>query len=87
MSENTKINQKLKNYNLYDNYCPVCRNKLDEPCLYCSEKGIEDPELCPRVVGICGHIVHLHCIEKWKQKCSKCPCVSDAYEWVTVEQF
>lgn len=74
MCEKTEINQ--KHYDLHD-----------QCCIICVRNGIEDPKLCPRVRGKCGHILHLHCIERWLQEHKTCPHASDCSTWVTDEQF
>ena len=87
MCEKTEINQKLEDYYSCDKYCLLCRQKLDEACNFCLQKGIEDPKLCPRVWGKCGHIVHLHCVERWLQCHKVCPYPSDVCNWEIAEQF
>lgn len=58
------------NYNLPSNKdCTICRNNLNEPSLYNSDKGIDSKIL----KGICTHTFHEECIFPWVNKHKTCP--------------
>jgi len=58
------------NYNLPSNKdCTICRNNLNEPSLYNTDKGIDSKIL----KGICTHTFHEECINPWVHKHKTCP--------------
>ncbi|KAK0417937.1 hypothetical protein QR680_013288 [Steinernema hermaphroditum] len=44
-----------------DDSCGICRMPFDACCVDCKVPGDE----CPVVSGVCTHMFHIHCIERW----------------------
>ncbi len=57
--------------------CPICRNSVLELCVECSDSACE----CVSVMGLCEHIYHLHCIEKWTKTKNSCPLDNKKWEY------
>jgi len=57
--------------------CPICRNSVLESCVECSGSACE----CVSVMGLCEHIYHLHCIEKWTKTKNSCPLDNKKWEY------
>lgn len=73
----------IKTWSGKQDTCDICRNLLSEPCNTCETSEANDP--CPVVEGICGHMFHLHCIDKWAKKQHTCP--NCQQEWQIKSQF
>ncbi|KAH0785780.1 putative Ring-box protein [Histomonas meleagridis] len=58
--------------------CSFCRMPLHGPCADDTALGLTDP--CPTQEGKCGHIFHIHCLDKWIKTMSNCPLCSS--RWV-----
>lgn len=68
-------------WNMEEDLCGICRVELHYPCPCCN---FPDPDQSNILLGICSHVFHAHCIEKWMEKSQhekKCPmCRQD---WVS----
>nr|UXY88012.1 ring-box protein 1 [Cryptomonas curvata] len=58
--------------------CAICRNNLNEPSIdfqtiKLTESIIHTDDAYFIVLGKCGHIFHLDCVEKWLFENQKCP--------------
>jgi RING-box protein 1 len=51
--------------------CTICRLMFVSPCMNCEVNGVT--EACPYSEGNCGHMFHLHCIERWLIQNKLCP--------------
>ena len=46
-----------------DEICSICKNPLNEACITCqSNQESNEAKDCRKVVGICNHCFHTHCI-------------------------
>lgn len=55
--------------------CTICRSLFSSPCVNCEVSGITDA--CPFQEGTCGHMFHMHCIERWIAQDPTCPLCHD----------
>jgi hypothetical protein len=51
--------------------CTICRSLFVSPCVNCEVNGAT--EACPYQEGQCGHMFHMHCIERWLVQDKTCP--------------
>jgi hypothetical protein len=68
-------------------YCCICKEYIPKPCTNCILSKMKNN--CPYTIGVCHHIFHYHCIERWitlvrgADMLAKCPlCKKIDYEWV-----
>lgn len=52
-----------------DDTCTYCQNSINSCCAQCTIPG----DLCPPILGECGHVFHYHCIEYWIKEHGTCP--------------
>ena len=67
-------------YDTSDTVCQICKNKLTEICIKCSNKSLrEDKDYktlisqCSVAKGKCQHAFHQHCISSWVADNNGCP--------------
>ena len=61
-------------YRDFGEICSICKNPLNEACITCqSNQESNEAKDCRKVVGICNHCFHTHCIDSWIKKQNKCP--------------
>ena len=61
-------------YKDFGEQCSICKNPLNEACIACqSNQEASDQKQCKKVVGLCNHCFHTHCIDNWIKKQNKCP--------------
>ena len=54
--------------------CSICKNPLNEACITCqSNQENNEAGKCQKVIGLCNHCFHTHCIDNWIKKQNKCP--------------
>eukprot|EP00658_Telonema_sp_P-2_P044054 TRINITY_DN31923_c0_g1_i1.p1 TRINITY_DN31923_c0_g1~~TRINITY_DN31923_c0_g1_i1.p1 ORF type:complete len:121 (-),score=21.80 TRINITY_DN31923_c0_g1_i1:136-498(-) len=58
--------------------CSICKLTLEEQCPTCAANP-RDEDCVSTANESCGHRLHVHCIEGWLRKTTKCP-VCD-HEW------
>ncbi|KAI8339145.1 anaphase-promoting complex subunit Apc11 [Chlamydoabsidia padenii] len=64
-----------------EDICGICQSDLDGCCQQCLMPGDD----CPVVWGECGHVFHLHCIERWgSEHAPHHTCPLDRKPWQTV---
>ncbi|KAM3137093.1 RING-box protein 2 [Paramecium bursaria] len=82
---------------LENSSCPICRIQFIYRCMECENLYVQDNENreCKMAQGMCGHIFHAHCIEKWiKTKsnganqglCGQCPQVWDISNQILLDR-
>jgi RING-box protein 1 len=57
--------------------CTICRSLFVSPCVNCEVNGAT--EACPYQEGQCGHMFHMHCIERWLVQDKTCPLCHDQW--------
>ncbi|OHT10959.1 RING finger [Tritrichomonas foetus] len=58
--------------------CTICRSLFIAPCVNCEVNG--ETEACPIQEGCCGHMFHMHCIERWLTQDPTCPLCHEKWE-------
>lgn len=66
------------NLDVLNDDCPICQSDISEVCVECSTKP--NPE-CISIMGVCSHIYHLHCIERWTKTKNVCPLDNKKWEY------
>ncbi|OIR58084.1 MAG: anaphase-promoting complex subunit Apc11 [Amphiamblys sp. WSBS2006] len=71
-------------WDIEEDICGICRTELHHPCPCCyGASGDWTVHL-----GVCSHVFHEHCMEKWMntQKDGKCPMCRQAWCKKTIKQ-
>ena len=70
----------LWSYDMVNDTCAICRNKLHELCIECQADAYSsNAKECTRAWGACNHTFHWHCIGRWLKTKTTCP--MDNIEW------
>lgn len=68
-----------------DDECFVCRNYLMSICNKCVENGTQqEKNFCKAVRGVCGHIIHNHCMQRRLYYCPICAIKWQFFQYVSI---
>lgn len=64
--------------------CAICRNELTSLCGGCSIET-DGETICRITKGICGHMMHEHCVNEFQRVTQNDTCVTCRAQWVLTE--
>eukprot|EP00941_MAST-03F_sp_MAST-3F-sp1_P000205 g205.t1 len=68
--------------------CAICRNKLTEPSIeYQANPTAANESGLSIAWGLCGHVFHLDCIQRWLKTRNTCPICSKEWEFSKIERI
>lgn len=66
--------------------CAVCRNSLNEPSIEYTANPIAANNNGLKICfGICGHVFHLDCIQRWLKTRNVCPLCNKDWDFSKIE--
>eukprot|EP00483_Globobulimina_turgida_P004290 UN04299 len=76
----------LWSYDLINDTCAICRNKLHDLCIDCAADAysLQNKE-CTRAFGLSNHAYHWHCIARWTKTRHTCPLDHTQREYHKIE--
>lgn len=68
--------------------CLICKHSLNKLCIKCQvSESNREGESCKVCVGQCGHIMHKHCWNDWRNTSNDSSCPLDRMEFVVDQEF
>ena len=68
--------------------CHICKQSLNKLCIKCQvSESNREGESCKVCVGQCGHIMHKHCWNDWRNTSNDSSCPLDRMEFVVDQEF
>ena len=65
--------------NVLNDDCPICQSNVSDICVECST--LTSNINCISIMGVCSHVYHLHCIERWTKTKNVCPLDNTKWEF------
>jgi RING-box protein 1 len=75
-------------WDIHTDTCAICRNSLQSPSIeYQSNPNSCDKSGLSICLGVCNHVYHLDCIQRWIKTRNVCPLCNAEWEISKIEKI